>query len=264
VQNLMDAIFRLCSGAQDRAGQRSHFGDMMRSSNSCIEQLKTQPKKEDSGDPKIFNGPLSVAFVRHGESTANAGFTTTDPSTIPLSATGQLQAFKWAESLKSPPSLLVVSPFLRARQTAEPLENRFRSLPMEIWPVQEFTYLSPVKSAGTTGAQRRPRVDSYWARADVIFEDGDSAESFASFMTRVNLTKTKLEELPATGVRSVLCVGHGQFWQALRATMQGSIVEINAAAMRRFKHLEETESIANLGGFTACWTGSVWSDITPA
>ena len=207
---------------------------------------------------------LSILCLRHGQSTANAGASTTDPAKIPLSETGHSQARRWAESLEQPPSLIVVSPFLRARQTAAPLQDRFPNVPMEIWPIHEFTYLSPIKSAGTTAAQRRPRVESYWAAGDVNFEDGDGAESFAMFMTRVNAAKHKLEALQAVEAQYVVCVGHGQFWQALRAVMQGSIVEINADAMRHFKHLEENEAMANASGFTAWWTGDTWYNFEPA
>ena len=89
---------------------------------------------------------------------------------IPLSETGHSQARRWAESLERPLRLIVVSPFLRARQTAAPFQNRFPNVPVEIWPIHEFTYLSPVKSAGTTALlNRRTGVRATPATMATIF-----------------------------------------------------------------------------------------------
>lgn len=106
---------------------------------------------------------LTIYCYRHGESAANAGAAnagaaTSDPALIPLTELGHEQAQALAATINTMPDLLVVSPFLRAQQTAVPLQQRYPQTQVVSWPVQEFTYLSPAKSAGTTAAQRRPRV----------------------------------------------------------------------------------------------------------
>lgn len=101
-------------------------------------------------------------LVRHGESAANAGAVTTDPASIPLTEAGRGQARSTAAAIMQRPNLIVVSSYLRTRQTTAPSIERFPDVPVETWPVQEFTYLSPGRCAGTTTAQRRPLVEAYW------------------------------------------------------------------------------------------------------
>ncbi|WP_367161082.1 phosphoglycerate mutase family protein (plasmid) [Kozakia baliensis] len=87
-----------------------------------------------------------------GESAANAGGATFDPGDIPLSARGEAQARDLANRLTEAPDLIVHSPFLRTYQTAAPTIARYPDAPVVVWPIQEFTYLSPMRCAGTTGA----------------------------------------------------------------------------------------------------------------
>ena len=62
----------------------------------------------------------------------------------------------------------------------------------EQWPVQEFTYLSPVRCHNTSMKQRTPWAAEYWERADPDYCDGDGAESFAQFIGRVQGFTVKL------------------------------------------------------------------------
>ena len=48
-------------------------------------------------------------------------------------------ATDWGET----PSLIVTSLFLRTQQTAAPTIERFPDVPVEVWPIEEFTYLQP-------------------------------------------------------------------------------------------------------------------------
>ena len=59
-----------------------------------------------------------VWFIRHGESSANAGLPTTDPGTIPLISKGVLQAKALAKTIGKRPDLIVMTPYLRTQQTA--------------------------------------------------------------------------------------------------------------------------------------------------
>jgi len=152
-------------------------------------------------------------LVRHGESAANAGSATTDPATIPLTLTGCDQAERVAAGLSQRPDLIVVSPYLRTQQTAEPTMRHFPEVPVETWPVQEFTYLSPSRCIDTTAEQRRLLVEAYWHRCDPDHDDGPSAESFSAMLGRVRDLQDRLAAHPA-GCIAVFT--HGQVMQALR------------------------------------------------
>ncbi|MGH9597257.1 MAG: phosphoglycerate mutase family protein, partial [Edaphobacter sp.] len=71
----------------------------------------------DSASPAA----TKVILVRHGQSVANAGGRTADHDTNPLTELGRAQARGLVERINCKPTLFVVSPFLRAQQTAEPL-----------------------------------------------------------------------------------------------------------------------------------------------
>lgn len=122
---------------------------------------------------------LTVRFIRHGESASNAGAATVDTNSTPLTALGREQAFTVRDSFTAAPDLIVTSPFLRARQTAELTQQRFPDVPVEVWPVEELTFLEPARYAGTTAEQRRPWVAVYWQAADPFSVDGPGAELFA-------------------------------------------------------------------------------------
>jgi broad specificity phosphatase PhoE len=68
----------------------------------------------------------TIRFIRHAESAANAGLPTTDPGGIPLTENGKVAAGLAAAEYDGPePDLIVISPYLRARQTSEPFLARF-------------------------------------------------------------------------------------------------------------------------------------------
>ena len=155
---------------------------------------------------------LTVHFVRHGESAANAGNATSDPALIPLTEKGWAQARAVAESFEQAPSLIVTSPFERAQDTAQPTIQRFPGVPVETWAVEEFTYLSPGRCANTTAAERKPWVENYWVSADPDFVDGPGTESFAGLIQRARESLRRLHGMTGT----VAVFGHGQFIQAVR------------------------------------------------
>lgn len=101
---------------------------------------------------------LTVRFIRHAESAANAGAATSDPASIPLTPRGHDQALAGSDSFSAAPDLIICSPFLRVQQTAAPTCVRFTAAPVQTWAVQEFTYLAPARCAHTTAEQRRPWV----------------------------------------------------------------------------------------------------------
>lgn len=184
---------------------------------------------------------LTVRFIRHGESAANAGTATSDPALIPLTDRGWGQARAVANSFDQAPSLIVTSPFERAMDTAQPTIQKFPGCPLEIWPVEEFTYLSPARCANTTTAERKPWVDAYWGSADPDFEDWPGTESFSHLIRRARSVLSRLHNLTGT----VVIFGHGQFMQAVRWLIVEPQEKIDSAAMRSFRSFDVTNPIIN-------------------
>ena len=163
-------------------------------------------------------GCLRAIFIRHGQSTGNIDLPSTDVGLFELTNLGWQQAKEVANSWTEVPSLIVTSPFLRARQTSQPTCERFHAVPVETWPVQEFSYLEPGRWNGTVAIQRQPYVDAYWQRADPAYLDGPGAETFSGLLRRVENALQKLALLPENA--RVLVFSHGQFMQAVRLTLK--------------------------------------------
>jgi broad specificity phosphatase PhoE len=199
---------------------------------------------------------LSVRLIRHAESAANAGAATADPASIPLTARGHDQAQAICDAFADAPALIVCSPFLRVRQTAAPTLARFAVVPVQTWPIEEFTYLSPARCAHTTAEQRRPWVAAFWQVADPLAVDGPGAESFAAFVGRV---QAALDRLAALSAASVAVFGHGQFMQALRWWIVQRPTALDANAMRAFRTFDLATPIANGDGFTVVHDDRTWS-----
>lgn len=152
-------------------------------------------------------------LIRHGESESNAGLATNGPGMSPLTPTGRRQAERVAGAFSRPPALIVTSPFVRARQTAEPTIARFPQVPLEEWPVQEFTYLGDLHGPATTAEQRRPHAMAYWDRCDPDYVNGGEGESFAGLVGRVGDLLAGLAATDAGGLVAVFT--HGLFVRAL-------------------------------------------------
>lgn len=157
---------------------------------------------------------MRATFIRHGESTGNAGMRCTDLSLLELTEKGRLQAEQVAATWIKTPDLIVTSPYLRARQTAQPTMERFPGVPVEVWPIQEFTYLEPSRWNGTARAERLPYIDAYWKTADPAYRDGPGAESFSDLLGRAAKALEHLQSLPDDS--QVLLFSHGQFMHAVR------------------------------------------------
>lgn len=127
-----------------------------------------------------------IWLIRHAESMANVGAATPTPSEIPLTDKGFWQANELGRALPSRPDLVVVSPFVRTQQTAEPFLQRIDKMRVEVLDVQEFTYLSTERCRNTTYLERKPLVAEFWQRNDPSYCDGGNAESFAEFIGRVD------------------------------------------------------------------------------
>ncbi|HXC96598.1 MAG TPA: histidine phosphatase family protein [Edaphobacter sp.] len=155
-----------------------------------------------------------IILVRHGQSLANAGGVTADHDSNPLTELGRQQAKDLVDEIGCKPTLIVISPFLRAQQTAEPLRRRFPDVPVEEWPIQEFTFLEPSLYRNTSEMDRDPHIATYWERKDPNFVDGYGAESFHAFVERARDAIRRLATRNSGGC--VVIVSHGFFMQAFR------------------------------------------------
>lgn len=184
---------------------------------------------------------VAIWLVRHGQSTSNAGLPAVGQGDVPLTELGREQARAVARRVDRQPDLLVVSPFLRARETCAPIQARWPQAPCETWSIQELTYLSPERCRGTTAATRKPMIDAYWQRCDPDHADGPDAESFGSFLGRLRDFHERLLKLDGG---FVIAVGHGQFF---RAYMIGLTAGFDATPdwMRRYRATEVATPIAN-------------------
>lgn len=156
----------------------------------------------------------AVVWIRHGQSTGNAGMPTRGTS-FPLSSLGVEQARALSRKIPFAPDLIAASPFRRAWETAAPTAARYPGVPMEIWPeTHEFVYLPPA-SEGEEARWRR--AEAYWARMDPFFRDGEGAESFADVMARA---ASALERLRARGETRILVFSHEQFIKCVQLSLR--------------------------------------------
>lgn len=185
-------------------------------------------------------------LFRHAQSAANTGLAAAAPDSIPLTELGHSQAQILSDHIASPPDLIISSPFERAIHTALPSANRYPQVPMEIWAVEEFTYLSPSRLAGTTQADRRPMVDAYWTEGDQAAIDGPGAESFIELLRRAKLM---LDQLAASSASNILVFSHGQFIRAVAWFIRHREAAGTPENMRLFRELDTKDPLPNCAGY---------------
>ncbi len=199
---------------------------------------------------------MRAIFIRHGQSTGNAGMPCHDLATIELTDKGWNQARRVATDWTETPSLIVTSPFLRTQQTAAPTIERFPDVPVEVWPIEEFTYLQPSRWNGTLAADRAPHLVRYWDEADPAYCDGDGAESFGALLRRAEAALERLAALPSPG--PVYVFSHGQFIQAVRAVVTESELD-DRGKMLRFWRKGEPPAIGNSERLEFQWADARWN-----
>lgn len=174
-----------------------------------------------------------VWLIRHAESTSNANLRTVHPALSELTPLGRQQAMALVQAFTAKPDLLVVSPFVRARETAVPTITHFSPIPVEEWPVYEFTYLAPERYNGTTGEERAPFSRDYWLRNDPFHKDEGEGESFAELLERVwsMVERLRLLEAPFVAIFS-----HGLFLRALFWAVLTNTTSATPETMQRYAH----------------------------
>lgn len=176
----------------------------------------------------------SIFFIRHGESTANAGGLSVESKKVPLTLKGAHQAQLLADSFELIPGGVLVSEFKRAQQTAAPYCAKHQQPPRIEPLLNEFETLSFELIDGLYGEQRRPLVDAYWQEAAPAKLTGPLAESFLDFAGRVKTFRRDiLPNLPHNGV----CFGHGMWFGMMIWQLMGYAFETPLAmqAFRRFQ-----------------------------
>jgi broad specificity phosphatase PhoE len=199
---------------------------------------------------------ITATFVRHGQSTGNAGFPCHDLAEIELTELGHEQARRLAASWTDVPSLIVTSPYRRTQQTAAATIAKFSDVPVEVWPIEEFTYLEPSRWNGTRSVERMPYLERYWSELDPAYCDGPGAESFAALLRRAEAALDRLANLPAQSI--VLLFSHGQFIQAVRAVVAAPGTD-DKSKMRDFWRKGEAPAISNAQCVTLRHSSGRWT-----
>jgi broad specificity phosphatase PhoE len=199
---------------------------------------------------------MRVVFVRHGESTGNAGVPCFDLSKLTLTRAGLDQASSIAAGWQHQPTLIALSPYVRTHLTAEPTRARFPEVAVEVLPMEEFTYLEPARWNGTSRQDRLPHIDAYWEAADPAYSDGPGAESFETLLWRVDRTLSRLQALPVDAF--VYAFSHGQFMQAVRVSLLYPD-RTSKQKMRCFWPFNAKFPILNAGRVEARYENNAWS-----
>jgi len=190
-----------------------------------------------------------MIFVRHGQSTANAGGITMAHADIPLSPFGRLQAKAVADELATrlivQPTAVLVSSMVRTWQTAGPLCARYGLTPVVHPELDEFSVIDPVLIAGLKGEQRKHFVKAYWDEAVPHRRLGDQADTFAEFEDRVWRFLVGLPAVPDGAV----VFGHG-IWFAMLVWQILGYRAIDASGMRAFRRFQQSLPIPNCAVFS--------------
>ena len=202
----------------------------------------------------------TIWFIRHAESDANVGLPSVYPAAPVLTERGMAQAQQVIGAITTKPDLVVVSPYRRTHLTAEPLLKRFPDLPLETWPVQEFTYLDLPPDIPSTYDDRRPMIEAYWQRYDPWYLDGPSAESFAMLLERTQaaVTTWRNRTEPFT-----LLFSHSVFMRALLWQQIAPPRTLSSEQMRRFRtfitavHIPNTAIIKLLDDGHDLWVSGI-------
>ena len=156
-----------------------------------------------------------IYLIRHAESVSNAGGRTVSDKENPLTEKGLQQSIDLLRQIPGKPDLIAVSPYLRAQQTAEPLIRKYPDVPVEIWNVQEFTFLDAGRCNDTTHDERLLMRREYLTQNNPDLIHGKGAESFNQMLQRVDDMFDKLRNIDKNKVVAIFT--HGHFMRAALA-----------------------------------------------
>lgn len=193
---------------------------------------------------------LELWLIRHGQSESNANMPTYKTAEVKLTPRGEYEATQIPAAFDKAPSLLVTSSYRRAQQTAIPTQERFPEVPLEEWPIHEFTYIDEERCRGMNLDQRGPIVQEYWERADPYWRDGPEVESFVEFMERLDRFWEQVFALHEKGEHrfvAVFCHGHvirGILWRLL-VRPQPWVSEWDSLMVHRFRAFFQSVFVPN-------------------
>jgi uncharacterized phosphatase len=142
-------------------------------------------------------------FIRHGESVGNIKRLFTGQWDVPLTDLGTKQAKAAAQTIKERHiDLIVSSPLIRARQTAEIIAEQIG------YPKEKILYSDLLKERNYGDLQQKP----YSASDGIDFEDVPNIELAGHLVQRA----AQAEYLRAIEADNILVVGHGTFGRALQ------------------------------------------------
>lgn len=153
---------------------------------------------------------MSITFIRHAQSEANAGGVSKPNPIIELSPLGHQQALALASEISPPPTKVYLSEFLRTHQTAAPILDKFSLQPVIVPCLNEFNVFGFEVVKGMTGAQRLPLAKRYWKTCDPDASFGQGAQSFNEFCAQVGEFITLLAE--GRIVDDSIVFGHGMWF----------------------------------------------------
>ncbi len=191
------------------------------------------------------NAQSCLLIVRHAQSLANAGFKTEDPNATAITDLGLRQAQCVAGLLEEQPDLVAISSYLRTAQTAAPLLAQYPTSKVEVWPIEEFTYLNMAACARTTYRERQGLRHAYWNRCDAEWIDGPGCESFASFVRRVRQFEQMLNRRPAH--ETVVAFTHGFVMKLLLWLHSRNPPRAGCSEMADFHRIQEKLAVPNCG-----------------
>ena len=198
---------------------------------------------------------MRAIFVRHGQSTANVGIFSPGFATIPLTELGERQAVDIAAQWQIKPDLIVVSPYLRAQQTARHTIERFPDAPVETWDIHEFTYWDPAYWSEGDPADYPESRARYWGNADPAYRQGDGAETFSELLSRARAALQRLQAEPPQA--TVMLFTHGHFIQAVRHVILYP-GWTDGQAMSNFLAFDEAHKVQNTQSVIAEFDGIRW------
>lgn len=185
-----------------------------------------------------------IFYLRHGESTANAGGITLPNPEIPLTQKGQQQAIAVSELLPINPSNIITSEFLRTKHTSKPYSEKYKILSKSYCELNEFTAIDHSLMEGMIGKQREKIVDLYWKEANPQKRFGEKADTFEEFQYRVIDFKKILSNLE----NGTVVFGHGIWLKLFIWNMLGYYVE-DSHSMTEFRKFQLGFLIPNCGVF---------------